>query len=66
MQYDPELQAEAHKILLDYQSAYTGVMAYWQGGNADKKIIEAKDVMKRNAARISTIQSKTNKLLEEL
>lgn len=66
MQYDNELQAETHKILLDYQSAYSGVMAYWLGGNADEKLREARAVIQRNAARIPAVQSKINELLEEL
>lgn len=66
MQYDHELKVEAHRILLDYQSAYSGVMAYWHGGKADEKLRETKAVIKRNAARISVVQSKINELLEEL
>jgi len=66
MQYDHELKVAAHKISLDYQSAYVGVMAYWRGGKADEKIREARTVMKNNAARIAAVQLKINTLLEEL
>ena len=66
MQYNHELKAEAHRILLEYQSAYAGIMAYWHGGNAGEKLREAKAVIQRNASRISAVQLKINELLEEL
>lgn len=66
MQYDQELKAEAHEILRDYQSAYTGVIAFWRGGKADEAIRKARDILRKNATRISAVQSKINELLEEL
>ena len=66
MQYDHKLKVEAHEILRDYQSAYKSIAAVWHGGKADEAIREAKDVMKRNAVKISEVQLKINELLEEL
>ena len=69
MQYDHDLKGEAHRILIGYQSAYMGVIAFWRGGNEDEKIekiSEAKDILKRNTVRISAVQSKISELLEEL
>ena len=66
MQYDDDLKAEAHKIFLDYQSAYSGVIAFWQGGDASKKIREANDLLARNGAKVTAVQSKINELLEGL
>ena len=66
MQYDHRLKAEAYRISLDYQSAYSGVMAYWRGGNATERLREARDIVQRNARRISRLQSRINEQLEEL
>jgi hypothetical protein len=70
MQYNFELKREAHWILLDYESAYLGLAPSMAGGEADEKMHEAKreaiDVIQRNTARISEVQSKINELLEGL
>jgi hypothetical protein len=66
MQYDDELKAKAHKIFLDYQSAYHGVIAFWQGGDASRKIREANDILAENGAKVTAVQLKINELLEKL
>ena len=66
MQYDNELKNEAHKIFLDYQSAYRGVIASWQGGDASEKIREANDLLAKNGEKVTTVQSRINGLLEQL
>ncbi|MCJ7631914.1 hypothetical protein MUP77_05895 [Candidatus Bathyarchaeota archaeon] len=66
MQYEYELKIETHRILRDYQEAYFGVFAFWRGESTDKEIRKAESAIKRNARRVSTLQSKINELLEEL
>jgi hypothetical protein len=66
MQYDSELKGEARAISGDYEAAFVDVMAYWRGGQADAKIREAQDVIRNNAVKIVAVQSKTNRLLDEL
>jgi hypothetical protein len=66
MQYNYELKREAHQILLDYESAYTGIAPFLNGGGADAQISEAKAVIQRSAAKISEVQAKINELLEGL
>jgi len=66
MQYNYDLKRVAHQILLDYASAYIGIAPFLNGGGEDEKISEAKDVIQRNAAKISEVQSKINELLEGL
>ena len=66
MQYDHGVKAEAYRISLDYQSAYSGLMAYWRGGNGAERLREAREIVQRNARRISTLQSRIHEQLEEL
>lgn len=66
MQYDNGLKNEAHRIFLDYQSAYQGVIAFWQGGDASEKIREASELLERNGEKVTAVQSKINELLEQL
>ena len=66
MQYNYDLKREAHGIFFDYQLAYLGLAPFFEGGEADEKVREAKDVIRINTARISKVQSKINELLEEL
>lgn len=66
MQYKHELKREVHQILLDYVSAYRVIAPFLNGGGGDEKIDEAKNVIRRNASKISEVQSKINEILEEL
>lgn len=66
MQYDYSLKYDAYKISLDYGSAYVNLAQFLDGGEAGETINEAKDVIGRNSARICEIQSKINKMLEQL
>ena len=66
MQYNYELKREANQILLDYESAFKGIWPFLNGGGEDEKINEAKDVIRKNAKKITEVQSKINEVLEEL
>ena len=66
MQYELELKAEAHRILVDYHAAYSAVRALWMRKSTEKEIDGAKEAMKRNTIRVSALQSEINKMLEKL
>ena len=66
IQYEHELEAEAHRILSDYNLAYLGVVAFWRGESTEEEIRKAEAAITRNAKRVSALQSRINGLLEEL
>jgi len=66
MQYEHEIKAEAHRILSDYKEAFFGVVEFWSVESKEEEISKAKDAIKGNAKRVSTLQSRINELLEKL
>jgi hypothetical protein len=66
MQYNYELKKEAHEILLYYASGYREIWPFLSGGSDDEGINRGKEVIRRNAKRISAVQLRINELLEKL
>jgi len=56
MQYERSLKVEVHHVFGDYQSAFLGIRKFWRGEKGEEVIGEAKDILKKNAYRVTSIQ----------